>query len=228
LEVINGPRGPAANGLKLRQALPEGLELIQATTNGQFEPLNRRVVWQLGTLEPGQMQTVFVKVRCLVPGQWLSRATLTADQMAATTSEHTLAGEGGCLLNLTVQGREEHLEVNGETVYEARVVNPGTKPARNMRLSAWIPEGMAPLKADGPEGVGVRIQQQQVVFESVKQLDPKAAVVFRVRVRGQRPGVWRLRVEVLADQMARPIIDELPVSVQPDSRTRAMGNLENR
>lgn len=218
IEVVNGRQGPAAQNIRLVQALPEGLELLQATSAGQVDPVNRRVVWQLGTLEPGQMQTVFVKTRCLAPGLWSSQATLTAAQLAPTTAECTVTGAGGCQLALTVAAREDHLEVNGETVYEARVKNVGNQTGRNVRLAAWLPEGVTPVRADGPPGLDGRVQQQQVFFDGKPALEPGGVLVYRLRVKGQRAGLWRLRVEALADQLARPLLDEVTVDVRPDPR----------
>jgi uncharacterized repeat protein (TIGR01451 family) len=223
IEVANARQGPAAQNIRLTQTLPEGLELLQATGSGQVDPTNRRVVWQLGTLEPGKTQTVFVKTRCLGAGIWNTQATLTADQLAPTTAECSVAGEGGVQLGLTVHAREESLEVNGENVYEARLSNLGALPGRNVRLSVWVPDGLGPVRADGPASAEARIQQQQVVFDPWPTLEAKGTLVYRLRVKGQRPGTWRLRVEAMADQLAKPLVDELPVDVRPDSRIQGLG-----
>lgn len=218
LEISNGRQGPAAHNIRLTQKLPTGLELIQATTRGELDALNQRIGWQLGTLEPGQMQTVFVKARCLGPGSWTTQLTLAADQIAATQTEHTLLGEGGCRLTVQVQALEEALEVGSDTVYEVRLTNAGNEPVKNARISAWVPEGLAPLRAEGPHGG--RIQQQHVLFESVPSLEARATSLYRIRVRGQRTGAWRMRVEAMAEQMARPILEEATIQVLPDPRTQ--------
>jgi hypothetical protein len=65
---------------------------------------------------------------------------------------------------------------------------------------------------------------EQVVFEPLPQLAPHADAVYRLRVRARQPGPGRVRVEVRADQLARPVVSEAGARVQEDSlRAAAAG-----
>jgi hypothetical protein len=226
LEIVNGRQGPAAHNLRVTMTLPEGVEPTQATTQARIDSLNRRIVWQLGGLEPGQQQTVLVKARCEAAGTWTTRAVVQADQLTTTLAEQTVqvaAGDGASRLGLGVQAAQDHLEVGDETVYEIRLSNLGSRPEEKIRLSAWVPEGMVPLRAEGP--TDGRILQQQVQFAPVPSLEPRATYVYRLWARGQRPGTWRLRVETAAEGQSRPLIVECPILVQTVARAvRPSGN----
>jgi hypothetical protein len=55
-----------------------------------------------------------------------------------------------------------------------------------------------------------------VVFEPLRDLAPHADAVYRVHMRGRRPGQGRLLIEVRADQLARPVLAETATRVRED------------
>jgi uncharacterized repeat protein (TIGR01451 family) len=105
-----------------------------------------------------------------------------------------------------VRDAVDPIEVGGETSYEIRVVNQGTKAATNVQVVVGLPPGMKATSASGESRYA--IQAGGVVFEPIAQLAPKADTVFRVQVQGVRPGDQRVTVEVNSDDFDQPIRKE--------------------
>src|SRR5690606_36266106 len=109
---------------------------------------------------------------------------------------------------------KDPIEVGGETSYEIRVTNQGTKASSNVHLAAIMPTGMKPIAAEGP--VRYKIEGQRVVFEPLRQLAPKAETVFTIKVQATGVGDQRVAVQLATDEIRDPISKE--------ESTRVYGN----
>ncbi len=98
---------------------------------------------------------------------------------------------------------QDPIEVGGETGYEIRVVNQGTKAATNVHVVVDVPPGLKIISADGE--VGHKIQDGRLIFDPVQQLAPKADTVFHIRAQGLQAGDQRVTVEVNTDDIEQPI-----------------------
>jgi hypothetical protein len=90
------------------------------------------------------------------------------------------------------------------------VINQGSKTSTNVRIAAVLPPGMKPLEAGGATA-GV-VQGQQIAFEPLPRLAPKADALFRIRVQGVQAGDQRVRVLLASD--------EIPTAVPKEESTR--------
>jgi uncharacterized repeat protein (TIGR01451 family) len=212
LEVSNPGRGPAT-GLRLTQSIPGGLDFASASTGGTLDPKDRQVVWPLGNLPGGQTQTVTLRLRPRLAGDWALRAVAQADGMAEARATGAVHLEGVPALSLEVVAQDDPIDPGAETVYEMRVLNQGNGPSADVRLVAWLPDGLIPVRPDGPTPAQVR--QQQVVFEPLPQVRPHDDVVYRIRVRGRQPGEGRFRVELTTASLPRPVREEVSTHVRP-------------
>jgi hypothetical protein len=75
-----------------------------------------------------------------------------------------------------------------------------------LSVLALVPGGLTAIKADGP--ATNHLQKQQVTFEPLPQLAPHADALYRVHVKGLRPGDWRFKAQISCDQLQRPITRE--------------------
>ncbi|MEX0711163.1 MAG: hypothetical protein WD278_02360 [Pirellulales bacterium] len=98
------------------------------------------------------------------------------------------------------------MEVGGETTYEIRVVNQGSKAANNVEIVALLPAEMKPVGAEGP--TRHELDGQQVRFAPLERLAPKADTTYRLRVQGLEPGDMRVRVQLLTDEIRTPVTKE--------------------
>ena len=115
---------------------------------------------------------------------------------------------------LEVVDTDDPIEVGAETVYEIKVLNQGSCTGTGVQILATIPVGMAPRGASGP--TPYRFEGQQMVFEPLERLSPRAEVVYRVRVLCQQPGDYRFRVQMRCNQLSSPVIEEESTRIYQD------------
>jgi hypothetical protein len=156
---------------------------------------------------------VTVKLRARLAGDWALRALAQAEQMAPAPATTAVRLDGVADLALELRAHDDPIDVGAETTFELCVLNQGSSPSAGVRLVAWVPDGLVPTQADGP--TPVRIDRQQVVFEPLPQLAARADAVYRIRVRGGRPGEGRFRVEMTAASLRRPVLEEVGTHVRP-------------
>jgi uncharacterized repeat protein (TIGR01451 family) len=205
IEVANpGPKD--AQKVRVSDVLPAGLEFVSAGEGGAFDAATRQVSWQLPALPAGQKYGLQVKFRAKSAGDQVNRVLAQAANGEAAHADAVIQVGGFPAFRLEVAGRDSQAEVGVETTYEIRVINQGSGAGTNVQLRATIPDSMQPLGADGP--AAYRLEGAQVVFEPLAKLDPGAEVRFRVRVRCQKPGDWRFKGELTADQLRLPLCKE--------------------
>ncbi len=210
LEVSN-PQKTAANNVRLVQSVPQGLEVVSAGPGAVTAPGGQGLVWSLGTLTPGQKEVRICRLRPRAAGDWPLYAVLTGEGLGDAQASHSVHVEGPPPLALEVLARDEVLTVGAETVYEVRVRNPGSVPATNVHLQVLVPEEVVPLQPQGP--TEAQVQPARVLFGPLPRLESQAEAVYQVRVRGKRPGQGRLQLELSADQLARPVVEEVGATV---------------
>jgi uncharacterized repeat protein (TIGR01451 family) len=210
LEVAN-PGTTPDTGVRLMQAVPEGLDVLAASTGGSLDVANRVVVWSLGTLGAGQKHLIALRVRARAPGDWTLSAQAVGDHLGEAKADLGLHVEAAPALRLELAAHDETLTTDAEATYEFHVVNQGSTPVTNARLTVSLPEGLTPEHAEGP--TPARQSRAVVTFDPLPQLRPRADAVYRVRLRGRRPGDWRVRIELGADGARAPLLEEVGVRV---------------
>ncbi len=128
--------------------------------------------------------------------------------------EQAVIVEGISALFFEVADMDDPIEVGGQTMYEIRVVNQGSKEATNVQLAAELPPGLQPVAAEGPTRHG--IESGRVVFAPLPRLAPKADTTYRIRVQGVQPGDLRMKVQVVTDEIRTPITKEESTRVYSD------------
>ncbi len=212
---ISNPGTAPAQNVELVVHLPDGLEFISANNAGHYEETTRAVHWRLEELpvhETGVVELVTMPVRA---GEHSLRARGTAARGVEAESEQAVSIEGIAAILFEVRDVVDPIEVGGETVYEIKVLNQGTKASSNVQVHVLLPAEMQPLAAEGPTQHA--IDGRQVVFEPLRRLAPKADTMYRIRVRGLEPGDLRTRVQVLTDEMQGvPVTKEESTRVYTD------------
>jgi uncharacterized repeat protein (TIGR01451 family) len=213
LEVANAGTGPAAN-VRLGDILPEGLDFLSASEGGAFDPATRTVVWQISHLAPGQKQNFTIKTAPRTPGDLINRAVVRDDRGLEAKVETAVHVEGLTALLLEVVDVEDPAAVGADVGYEVRVLNQGTAPNTGVRVCATIPAGMTFKSAAGP--VPHHVEGQQLIFEPLPALAPRADLLYRLCLVGQQPGDMRLKVQLSSDQVLTPITKEESTHVYAD------------
>ncbi len=179
--AISNPGTAPAEQVELVAQLPSGLKFVSANNSGHYDDVERAVHWRLEELPANERGVVEMVAMPVQPGQQSVKLRGTAVKAAAVEKEQPVVVEGiAAVLFQVVQGANP-IEVGGQTSYEIRVVNQGSKAAANVRLAVLLPPELKPLSGDGPSRSAM--ENGRVLFDPLPTLAPKADAVYRVRRR---------------------------------------------
>lgn len=147
-------------------------------------------------------------------GQQSIKLRSTAEKGLVVEKEQPVLVEGIASIAFQPMDVTGPIEVGGETIYEVRVVNQGSKAASNVRLSVLLPPELQPLAADGPTRHA--IEPGRIVFEGLARLAPKADANYRIKAKGIRAGDLRTKFQLMTDEMQTPVTKEESTRVYAD------------
>ncbi|HLA84435.1 MAG TPA: hypothetical protein VJL29_06550, partial [Thermoguttaceae bacterium] len=213
---VSNPGTAPARGVRLTAELPSGLKFVSANHNAHYDPQTRIVQWALAELPTGETGTVQLTTLPVEIGRHAVRLQSTAEKAPAVQQAEEILVDGIAAIRFEVRDVQDPIEVGGETVYEVRVLNQGSKEATQVCLAADISPGLQVIAAEGPDGLGNRMQGGRLVFDPLARLAPKADVTYRIRVQGRQPGDQRLRVQLTAAELQSPVTKEESTNVFSD------------
>jgi uncharacterized repeat protein (TIGR01451 family) len=213
--AIENPGTAAASDIELVGKLPEGLEFVSADNFGQYDESTRSVYWSLAELPPRERGEVKLVAMPVELGEQRLQVEADAKLGLADRAESTLQVEGLAAIKSEVTDIADPVEVGGETSYEIRIVNQGSKAATNVQVVAQLPEGLGAVRADGPTP-NPRVEPTRVTFAPLQKLSPKADATYRIDVQGLSPGDQRILVMIMTDDLAAPIKKEESTRVYAD------------
>jgi uncharacterized repeat protein (TIGR01451 family) len=211
---ITNPGTAAAKDVDLVAVLPRNLKFVEANNGGQFDEATHAVYWSLEELPPKETGTVTLTTLPLEAGE--ARVLIKSSSKAGLKDEREeiVAIEGLAAINFQLSDLKDPVEIGGETSYEIKVTNQGTKAANNVRLAAIVPPGLKAVSAEGP--VRYRIEGQHVLFEPLKQLAPKADTSYTIKVKAIAAGDQRLEVQLATDEFRDPVAKQESTHVYGD------------
>lgn len=212
--TVANPGSAPATAVSVVDYVPETMEFLDASAGGGFDSGQGIVTWSLGDLGPGQTTSVEVTLMPRAPGEARNFARATAARDLQAESELMTLVEGVPAILLEVVDIDDPIEVGAETSYEIRVINQGSKATTNVRITAEVPPQFAILDATGPSEF--HVEGNQILFDPVPRLGPRADTAYRVHLRGQAVGDVRFRVHLETDQLAGAVIEEESTRIYSD------------
>ncbi len=211
---VNNPGTAAAKDIELVTRLPKGMKFLKANNSGLYDAATHSVYWSLAELPAKQRGTVELVALPVEAGELMLHVEGKAGQGLQHEASQAVLVEGVSAIMFEVVDLADPIEVGGETTYEVRVVNQGSKAATNVRIAALIPPGMTAVTAGGP--TKHVIQNGRVLFEPLRRLAPKADATYRIQVQGVQPGDQRVLVKVRTDEVTKPVTKEESTRVYAD------------
>lgn len=207
---VGNPGTAPAKDVELVAYVPDGMQFVEADNFGEYDEQAGTVHWLLEELPPGETGTVSLTAVAVEPGNQSLRVKGNTSEGLTDESSQEVTVEGVAAILFQLVDLEDPIEVNGETSYEIRVVNQGSKSATNVRLVALVPQHLQATSAEGPTRhiIDQPAGDQRVLFDPLPQLAPKADVTYLVKVKALQAGDARLRVQVLTDDMELPVTKE--------------------
>ncbi len=142
--IIENPGTAPAHDIELVTKLPKGMQFVKANNMGEYDAATHSVYWSLAQLPEGEKGSVELVAMPIEPGKQTFDVEGKAQQGLTDEVKQDVMVEGLAAIMFEVRDAEDPIEVGGETNYEIRVFNQGSKAASNVqgpRHSATRPRG---------------------------------------------------------------------------------------
>lgn len=210
LKITNPGDAPASN-VFITEVIPSGFKFVQADSGGQHDETNRSIKWFIGELGPNQVKEVKCELMAIAQGDFSHKVMAHASRGMKTEQEIKTTVEGLSAILMEVIDIEDPIEVGGETAYEIRVTNTGSKAEENVKLICTIPQQMKLKNVQGP--VKYDVVGAEVVFQALPQLSPRADAVFKITVTAAAKGDARFKASLTTASLVEPVIKVEPTKV---------------
>ena len=165
------------------------------------------MVWNLGTLQPGEQKIVELKTNCAqITPKAMNVAVGTADPELRVQVESAIEINGLPAFRLEINDTADPLLVGDKTQYRIDVRNVGTVIGNQVGLTAKVPKELKVTNVNGPSLP--QLDGNQITFPPVDSLRPGESVTYTVDAVALDPGDVRFQVEFTSLTLKEPIIEE--------------------
>jgi len=220
LKVTNPGDAPASN-VTVADTVPAGFKVLAASDGGRHDFQTRTVSWFLGEVGPGQTREVKLEVQAVNNGEHKHKATAVGARGLRAESELVTRVEGLSALLVELVDTEDPIEAGGETSYEVRITNTGSKTETDLKLVAVVPDKMEFKNATGP--VRFHAEGKTVVFEPLEKLAPRADAIFRINVKALTAGQCLFKIQVSSTNLTDPVVKFESTRIYSDSSETSSG-----
>ena len=188
-------------GVTVRDTLPAGVEVLEVSRGGRID--ESTVTWSLEQMPPNAQVRLTLAVRSSAPLSLHDTVTATGRCAETVTAGTATEFTGISALLLEVIDLDDPIEVGAVETYEIAVTNQGSMAATNVRIACTLEDNMTYVSSSGP--TGANIEGATIGFAPLPILEPKARATWQVRVNAVKPGDVRFEVEMIGDQLTRPV-----------------------
>ena len=196
--------------------LPPELVFMEASDGGRLQ--GGEVVWALGDLPANagkQLRLTTTAARPTPAAANSARAGARVGDAAAEVrvrANASLAVLGLPAYKMTVENRDDPVEVGGRTAYRVQVKNTGSLPGDHVQVAAVVPPQMRVVTANGP--ATYRVDGGRVTFTPLDALPPGQTATYVVEVEAVQAGESRFRAELTTGTTREPVVKEESTNVR--------------
>ncbi len=212
--TVSNPGDAPAYNVMVSDVVPPGFKFLRADNGGRHDFSTRTVSWFVGELGPNQSREVKFECLAVNPGEFHHKFQARASRGIHDQTEWITRVEGLSSILMELVDLDDPIEVGAETAYEIRVTNTGSKTETNVKLVCIIPDKMQFKSATGP----AKFQQNgnEIVFEPIPRLAPRADAIFRVTVKTTAPGVVHFKSRLTSTLLVDPVTKEEATRIYSD------------
>lgn len=211
---VSNPGTAPAKEVELVANLPRGVKFVKADHEGTYDAASHSVYWSLEELPAQEKGAVTITTLPIEQGEHKLKVAGKTKAGLADSKEQNITIEGVAAILFEVADLADPIELRGETAYDVRIINQGSKAATNVQLTAFMPGELKFLSAEG--ATRYRVDGQRIVFDALGTLPAKSETVYRVRAQGVTAGDVRLKVQLVTDDIRTPITKEESTRVYAD------------
>jgi uncharacterized repeat protein (TIGR01451 family) len=190
-----------ARNTNIEEMIPEDVVSVKGTAGAKL--LGPKLVWELGSLEPGDSETVRVSFTPTKAGTVINSVTASAYCAEAVTSTVRTLVRGIPAVLMEVTDVDDPVRVGERATFIIRVKNQGSAPATNIRIACELEDYVRYISSAGATSSSQ--EGQRVRFLPLRSLPPQAEVAWRVVVEAVRAGDMRFKATLNMDELQRPV-----------------------
>jgi uncharacterized repeat protein (TIGR01451 family) len=200
-----------SNNVHVTHTLPEGFRFVAADKGGEYDDTTRTVSWFIGHLELKESVRLKVELATTEIGTHVHKFVAVAEQGSRADTKLETIVDGTASPEIEIVAQNNPVEIGVETAYEIHVRNDGTKAAENVSICCELPTAVELLRAEGATTSTRSASEKGVLtFHPISLIDPGKTAIYRVYVKGLKPGNHRFRVRLIADSIKEPLVcDEM-------------------
>jgi uncharacterized repeat protein (TIGR01451 family) len=202
LKIANPGDAPASN-VTVSDVVPSGFKVLAASDGGRHDSSTRTVSWFLGEVAPGQTREVKLEVQAINAGEQKHHVTVVGARGLKAEADKLTRVEGISALMVEMVDTEDPVEVGGDTAYEVRITNTGSKTETDIKLVAVVPDKEDFKDAQGP--VHARAEGKTIVFDPIEKLAPHADAILRINVKAREQGTVYFKILVTSTNLVQPV-----------------------
>ena len=201
--VTNTGNGPAVDTV---------IDFNARGMTGDFKSRN------LGRIEPGGNKRLSVPLTFARAGDAAMPATegaamnfnvmARAHCVESVTKSASLRMRTLPALLLETVDQNDPVLIGQNATYQIAVRNQGTGPARNVRLSATLPDGLEFVSSTGDSRI--RADGKKLQFEPIASLAPGATLNWTVTAKAVKAGMTQFELQLMSDDLDEPAIESEP------------------
>ena len=213
-------------GVIVREHVPAHFRVAGTGKDGVLAPGGDLLTWSAGDLLAGAVKSFEFEGSATQAGTLSHHVDASGDRGTKATGQCRTAVDGIPALRMELVDRVDPVETGGETSYEIKVTNTGTKADANIAIACELPKEFEFVSCSGPTDgkkvVGIKIDDPekrgvvQVVFEPVAELGPKTEASFTVKVKAKATGDVRFKATMTSKHLTSPVTKEESTRVYGD------------
>ncbi len=201
IQVTNKGDGPARDTM-VAMGLGGHFKITNISEGGKFK--DARVVWNLGTLQPGETRNLSIVGMSEVEGDVVSHFTVAARCAEKKTAKHVLPLTGVAGVLTSLKDSCDPVQVGGCLTYTVTATTTGSRNAHDLRYTINLDEGMEFLSGAGATAV-TQTAANTLSFAPVGTLAKGSTVSWQINVRARTAGDKRFTADLITAELSSPV-----------------------
>jgi uncharacterized repeat protein (TIGR01451 family) len=216
--TVENPGSATARNVRVAATIPVSGRLVAAPKDALFDKAGRYLKWTFPQLDPGEKITRSFEVRMGGLGLYQISAEARGDGGLHGQDIRDTHVEGIAFVDFSVSERRRVVDENGETTFQIRIKNSGSKEATRLLMTAQLSDNLlAKATAGLDKEAEVNHKEHKVAFPLIESLPAGKELVVALKVQAVKAGLAKCQVTLMHDDLPEKeqLTDEAYFKVTP-------------
>ena len=187
--------------VRVSEIVPAGMDFVEASDGGRFDPVQRAIFWDLGALPAGAEAAVTSKLIARTPGSQPTKITAAGPAGSTASVNSEIEAVGRPELQIETVGRTGVINVGDRLTSKIQLKNHGSAAANNVALSIQLPRELKLIEVRGSQ---YSVRNQSIVFSPVAAIGPRESAAFEIVMEAVTEAEAQMTLEISADHLSKP------------------------